>query len=107
MDRFVAIPTLSSCIRRYPPASPPVRHVLREGEGEEWLLKNTKCMSNGTNLRGECLEMTVDAASPKLDPTKPLVWLSGCAGFIGFHVCSRLLNEGYSVVGLDNMNTYL
>src|SRR3954451_22890544 len=31
---------------------------------------------------------------------------TGAAGFIGFHVARRLLAEGHSVVGLDNLNDY-
>jgi len=34
------------------------------------------------------------------------VLVTGIAGFIGFHVSKRLLNEGYSVVGFDNINDY-
>ncbi|KPH71108.1 MULTISPECIES: NAD-dependent epimerase [Bacillaceae] len=34
------------------------------------------------------------------------VLVTGCAGFIGFHLSKRLLKEGYTVVGLDNMNHY-
>ncbi|MBS1976039.1 MAG: NAD-dependent epimerase [Bacteroidetes bacterium] len=37
---------------------------------------------------------------------KGKVLITGAAGFIGFHVANRLLNEDYSVVGLDNLNTY-
>ena len=32
--------------------------------------------------------------------------LTGCAGFIGFHMARRLLNDGYKVIGLDNLNDY-
>lgn len=32
--------------------------------------------------------------------------VTGCAGFIGFHVAKRLLAEGKSVVGLDNLSEY-
>ena len=32
--------------------------------------------------------------------------LTGCAGFIGFHLAKRLLEEGRPVVGLDNLNDY-
>lgn len=32
--------------------------------------------------------------------------ISGVAGFIGFHACQRLLNTGYEIVGVDNMNNY-
>ncbi len=34
------------------------------------------------------------------------ILLTGIAGFIGFHVAKRLLDEGYSVVGYDNINDY-
>jgi UDP-glucuronate 4-epimerase len=34
------------------------------------------------------------------------VLITGAAGFIGFHLSSRLLGEGHQVVGLDNLNSY-
>lgn len=34
------------------------------------------------------------------------VLVTGAAGFIGFHVARRLLEDGRTVVGLDNMNAY-
>lgn len=34
------------------------------------------------------------------------VFVTGAAGFIGFHLCRKLCNYGYSVVGLDNINDY-
>jgi UDP-glucuronate 4-epimerase len=34
------------------------------------------------------------------------ILVTGVAGFIGFHLCQRLLREGYRVVGLDNLNDY-
>ncbi len=34
------------------------------------------------------------------------ILVTGAAGFIGFHLCRRLLDEGYTVMGLDNLNSY-
>ncbi|RLB14565.1 MAG: protein CapI [Deltaproteobacteria bacterium] len=34
------------------------------------------------------------------------VLLTGAAGFIGFHVSKRLLEEGHAVIGVDNLNPY-
>lgn len=34
------------------------------------------------------------------------VLVTGAAGFIGFHTSLRLIDEGYEVVGLDNLNDY-
>jgi UDP-glucuronate 4-epimerase len=34
------------------------------------------------------------------------IFLTGAAGFIGFHTASRLLDRGDEVIGLDNMNAY-
>ncbi|MCK9991304.1 MAG: UDP-glucuronate 4-epimerase [Rugosibacter sp.] len=34
------------------------------------------------------------------------ILVTGCAGFIGMHVCERLLARGDTVVGLDNLNDY-
>ncbi|WP_418791079.1 NAD-dependent epimerase [Phosphitispora sp. TUW77] len=34
------------------------------------------------------------------------VLVTGAAGFIGYHFALRLLNQGYKVTGLDNLNNY-
>lgn len=46
------------------------------------------------------------ASAPMLSLTDAPVLVTGAAGFIGFHVASRLLQQGCCVVGLDNMNPY-
>lgn len=32
--------------------------------------------------------------------------VTGCAGFIGYHLSKRLLDEGFEVIGIDNLNSY-
>jgi len=32
------------------------------------------------------------------------ILVTGVAGFIGYHLCERLLKEGHTVIGLDNIN---
>lgn len=34
------------------------------------------------------------------------ILITGCAGFIGFHLSMWLFEEGYQVIGLDNLNDY-
>jgi len=35
-----------------------------------------------------------------------MVFVTGCAGFIGSHLCERLLDEGHQVIGIDNFDDY-
>jgi UDP-glucuronate 4-epimerase len=39
-------------------------------------------------------------------PTSTKILITGAAGFIGFHLARRLCQQGFSVVGLDNLNDY-
>ena len=32
--------------------------------------------------------------------------VTGVAGFIGFHCCKKILQKGYKVIGIDNLNDY-
>ncbi|ARN76533.1 NAD-dependent epimerase [Nonlabens spongiae] len=34
------------------------------------------------------------------------ILVTGIAGFIGFHLAKRLLEDGHRVIGIDNLNTY-
>ena len=34
------------------------------------------------------------------------ILVTGCAGFIGYHLCERLLTTGHPVVGIDSLNDY-
>ncbi|MCF8256410.1 MAG: NAD-dependent epimerase/dehydratase family protein [Flavobacteriales bacterium] len=34
------------------------------------------------------------------------ILVTGAAGFIGFHLCRRLLADGHRVLGIDNLNSY-
>lgn len=34
------------------------------------------------------------------------ILVTGAAGFIGYHLCSRLIREGFDVHGIDNLNDY-
>ena len=34
------------------------------------------------------------------------ILVTGAAGFIGFHTCLKLVNQGHDVYGIDNINDY-
>jgi UDP-glucuronate 4-epimerase len=34
------------------------------------------------------------------------ILVTGAAGFIGYHLCEKLIALGHSVIGLDNINDY-
>lgn len=44
--------------------------------------------------------MTPQKHSPRI------AFVTGAAGFIGFHIAARLLDEGWRVIGLDSLNAY-
>jgi dTDP-glucose 4,6-dehydratase len=49
--------------------------------------------------------MPSELLPPLGEPTRPRVLVSGGAGFLGSHLCERLLAEGYAVIAVDNFVT--
>jgi len=37
---------------------------------------------------------------------KDKILITGCAGFIGFHLTKSLLEDGFTILGVDNINDY-
>ena len=37
---------------------------------------------------------------------KKYILLTGCAGFIGFHLSEKLLKKNYNLIGVDSVNNY-
>ena len=35
-----------------------------------------------------------------------MILITGCAGFIGFHLSKHFLETGKKVIGIDNLNSY-
>ena len=35
-----------------------------------------------------------------------MILITGCAGFIGYHLSKKLLQENYKIIGFDNLNNY-
>ena len=48
----------------------------------------------------------ISQTSPLIHIEMNTILVTGCAGFIGSHLCERLLDEGYHVVGIDNFDDY-
>src|SRR5262249_20356544 len=68
-----------------------------------------RCSLGFLRLSIACLGVSPDGASVRhrdgaLKQRRILV--TGAAGFIGFHTCSRLIAAGARVLGLDDLNTY-
>src|SRR5690554_3453775 len=42
----------------------------------------------------------------QMSNTTKNILITGAAGFIGYHLCEKMLSLGYQVLGLDNINDY-
>lgn len=55
---------------------------------------------------GEDWEMKVRLSAHPKKPSRPVVLVTGAAGFVGSHLALALKKRGDGVVGLDNFNSY-
>ena len=63
---------------------------------------NEFCWSLEANIKVECL-----CFKEKKGFTEGMkILVTGSAGFIGFHLCKKLMENGNEVIGLDNFNSY-
>jgi len=60
--------------------------------------KPPKTLDSGLRRNDEILVLDVNTANKIL--------ITGAAGFIGFHLSRRLLQEGQTILGVDNLNNY-
>ena len=37
---------------------------------------------------------------------KKKILVTGCAGFIGYHLCKKLINKNFYIIGIDDLNNY-
>ena len=66
-------------------------------------------MTEGRGRKTDNRAQMVDSRSYKgndMDFKFENVVVTGAAGFIGFHLSRRLLNDGTRVTGVDNLNPY-
>ncbi len=84
--------------------------VKRSGNSNAWaafpLARNYSHQCRGSILskRARCHNRSV-YYSGGINTLQKTALVSGAAGFIGSHMCDRLLAEGFNVVGVDNMLT--
>lgn len=92
---------------------PKFRLPLAVGQGEvaQVLVNEPICATKSRKIRNSSATMMAahflfNMETPKLNLSGNRVLVTGCAGFIGFHLASRLLAEGVDVVGIDNLSDY-
>ncbi len=65
---------------------------------------NLAKVTNNTELVNLLREFGADDCAVKTGVKRVII--TGAAGFIGFHLSKRLLDEGWEVIGIDNLNDY-
>ena len=71
-----------------------------------WLLAYSEISSLYTSRESTSSRRQLDmsSAQPKKEPFLRILVTGGC-GFLGSHLCRRLVNEGHDVVAIDNFFT--
>lgn len=74
----------------------------RNARGNERFLQTCQMIQRPrlTDITGEIITLKKDTGK------KDTVLITGASGFIGFHLSKRLLEEGKTVIGVDNLNDY-
>lgn len=67
------------------------------------------CIENGicNEIKVNNIEYLDQNVEIKNYTTSKTILVTGSCGFIGFHLTNRLLNIGYKVIGIDNLNNYI
>ncbi len=66
------------------------------------------CIRNGCcrEIKENDIEIKNNKIEIKMEEIHDSVLVTGCAGFIGSHVCEYLLKKGTFIYGIDNLNDY-
>ena len=64
-------------------------------------------MPEGVVIRSPVRRVLISRQNPAARyPASMRIFITGAAGFIGFHLAARLLADGHAVVGVDGMTSY-